>query len=475
MPSPPTRPAASSVRMSPNMLVVTITSKLCGSRMRRMAIVSTMTSSTVTSGNSLATRWHSSTNMPQPSLKTVFLCTTVSRFLRCRAISRAARATRDEPAPGDDAHRNRHVLRRAELARARDHVAVRLKALVVLAHDDEVDVVVDGAQARIGPRRPDIGEQVEALAQDRVRIDRPRHLRVGPVADRPEDEAIHLPQRLDRALRQGRAVRVERRAADAASAASRSPARSRAAAARGHLDGGRHDLVADVVAVRGCRASDGCAMLCHRPSPRLARGARPRCATSSSVGELPAPWRSARAVASSPMTGTDWRANFVGRSPRRTAAAPGCRWRARHAASRRAAVVERDGDVDGVLVARRCRPPRSTLSRSATIAGSLHRLVGEGGGRAVAAQQRGRGGVVDAELALQPGARRLLAGQLEHQRMRHQLRPSAISADPARRARSRSSLAAVDRRVDDDAAGIGLVGVEAGLPHGSPSPSRISA
>ncbi len=55
MPRPPTSPAASSVRMSPNMFVVTTTSKLCGSRTRRMAKVSTMTSSSATSGNSLAT------------------------------------------------------------------------------------------------------------------------------------------------------------------------------------------------------------------------------------------------------------------------------------------------------------------------------------------------------------------------------------------------------------------------------------
>jgi hypothetical protein len=41
--------------MSPNMLVVTIVSKLCGSRTSRIAIVSTITSFTSTSGKSLAT------------------------------------------------------------------------------------------------------------------------------------------------------------------------------------------------------------------------------------------------------------------------------------------------------------------------------------------------------------------------------------------------------------------------------------
>ena len=57
------------------MLVVTTTSKLCGSRTRRIAKVSTITSSTRTSGYSAASFVHSSTNMPQLSLNTVSLWT----------------------------------------------------------------------------------------------------------------------------------------------------------------------------------------------------------------------------------------------------------------------------------------------------------------------------------------------------------------------------------------------------------------
>jgi hypothetical protein len=94
MPRPPTSPAASSERMSPNMLVVTTTSKLCGSRTRRIAKVSTITSSVSTSGYSAAARRHSSTNIPQPSLNTVSLWTKVMCFLRWRARSSAAFATR---------------------------------------------------------------------------------------------------------------------------------------------------------------------------------------------------------------------------------------------------------------------------------------------------------------------------------------------------------------------------------------------
>src|SRR5918998_637649 len=165
IPRPPTRPAASSERMSPNMLVVTTTSKVWGSRTSRMAKVSTMTSSTSTSGYSAAALRHSSTNMPQPSLNTVSLWTSVSFRRRWRASSSAAFATRRLPG------RDRHVVRRAELAAAGDHVAVGLKTLVVLPHDDEVDAVVEAADVRVGAGRAHVGEQVEVLAQDRVGID----------------------------------------------------------------------------------------------------------------------------------------------------------------------------------------------------------------------------------------------------------------------------------------------------------------
>ncbi len=117
--------------------------------------------------------------MPQPSLKTVFLWTRVSFRRRARAISSAALRDAIAALAGDHPHRDGGVLGRPELAGARDHVAVGLEPLVVLADDDQVHVVKQRPQAGIGARRPDIGEQAEMLAQDRVRVDGAR-----PLADR---------------------------------------------------------------------------------------------------------------------------------------------------------------------------------------------------------------------------------------------------------------------------------------------------
>ena len=149
MPSPPTRPAASSVRMSPNMLVVTTTSKLCGSRTRRIAMVSTITSSTVDVRKLRADLVALLDEHAAAELEDGVLVDERQPLRGAAARSRSAAARHLAAAlPRDDAHRDRHVLGRAELARARDDVAVGLKALVVLAHDDEVDVVVEAADAR---------------------------------------------------------------------------------------------------------------------------------------------------------------------------------------------------------------------------------------------------------------------------------------------------------------------------------------
>ncbi len=56
-----------SVRISPNWLVVTTTSKRWGSVTSFIAIESIIISSNVTSGYSFATLRHSSANMPQAS------------------------------------------------------------------------------------------------------------------------------------------------------------------------------------------------------------------------------------------------------------------------------------------------------------------------------------------------------------------------------------------------------------------------
>jgi hypothetical protein len=157
---------------------------------------------------------------------------------------------------GNDAHRDRHVLGRPELARPGHDVAVGLEALVILAHDDQVNIVVDGAEVGEGPRRPDIREEVEALAQDRMRVDGAGHLRIGLMPDRPEDEPVHGPEGLDRALRKGRAMRVEGRAADR----HRPPVDAERSLRGGrlhHRDSGRNDLKADVVTVEDAERQMG--------------------------------------------------------------------------------------------------------------------------------------------------------------------------------------------------------------------------
>src|SRR5215472_10724917 len=63
-PKLPDSSAVRSERMSPYMLVVTITSKRLGARTTCAIIASTMTSSTLTAGKSLAALRHSSMNKP---------------------------------------------------------------------------------------------------------------------------------------------------------------------------------------------------------------------------------------------------------------------------------------------------------------------------------------------------------------------------------------------------------------------------
>ena len=186
--------------------------------------------------------------MPQPSLNTVFLWTSVSCLRRLRASSSAARATLRLPVR--EMTRTEIVISSLgpELARARDHVAVRLEAFVVLAHDDEVDVVVNAADVLVGPRRAHVGEEVEMLAQDRVRIDGARAPSGRPVADRPEDEAVERRERLQRSLRHGRAMRVQRAAPDGHRAPVDRDAVDLGGGARDAHRGG-YDLVSDVVAV----------------------------------------------------------------------------------------------------------------------------------------------------------------------------------------------------------------------------------
>src|SRR5215211_6557059 len=86
------------------------------------------------------------------------------------------------------------------------------------------------------------------LAQDRVRIDGARNLRIGLVTDRTQNEAVEGPERFERSLRHRGAMRVEGAAADG----HRPPVDVEALVGRGRLHdahGRGDDLVTDVVAV----------------------------------------------------------------------------------------------------------------------------------------------------------------------------------------------------------------------------------
>jgi hypothetical protein len=92
-PSEPASTAASSLRMSPNMFSVRITSNAAGSATRRIAAVSTYTCSNRTSGYSRATRVTVSRHSWDTS-STFALSTDVRRPRRRRAAANAMRATR---------------------------------------------------------------------------------------------------------------------------------------------------------------------------------------------------------------------------------------------------------------------------------------------------------------------------------------------------------------------------------------------
>jgi hypothetical protein len=93
MPIEPVSIAASSERMSPNMLPVTTTSNFLGAFTSCMAALSTYMWSSSTSGYSLPTSVITSFQNWKVS-STLALSTLVTRLLRLRAASKATRAMR---------------------------------------------------------------------------------------------------------------------------------------------------------------------------------------------------------------------------------------------------------------------------------------------------------------------------------------------------------------------------------------------
>ena len=90
------------------------------------------------------------------------LCTAVTlRRPSRRAYSKAKRQMRSEAEPGDDLDGLGGVL-------AHHVLDARVEVLGVLAHDDQVDVLVARAHAGDGHGRPQVGVEVELLAQGHV-------------------------------------------------------------------------------------------------------------------------------------------------------------------------------------------------------------------------------------------------------------------------------------------------------------------
>ena len=257
------------------MLVVTITSNALASRTSSAAIASMIRSSySHLRESAAATARVHSRNSPSDTRSTLALCTAVT-FLRRRMASAKA-ASRDPGRAGarDLAHRQREVRRRHELARAQEHRAVGVEALGVLARDHEIDRrAATRRKAAAAARRPDIGVEIEPLAQLARRIEAAlRDRRIVVVRHRPEDHAVGGLGGVDRGVREGRAVRAQRRQADG-DGRERQAEAERAVGGAQHRQRGGGDLRPDAVAFhddeadrRGRRALIACSRIDRAPT-----------------------------------------------------------------------------------------------------------------------------------------------------------------------------------------------------------------
>src|SRR5262245_48498738 len=205
--------AARSERMSPNILVVTITSKAAAARTSSAAIASMIRSSYSTPGKRDATARTDSRKSPSDTRSTLALCTAVTFLRRCSASAKAVCAIRVEPA---------RVTLRTESARSAvgmnspEPRNIGVETLGVLARDNEVDRrSAARRKAAAASRRADIGKQVEPLAQFARRVETAlRQRRIIVVRYRSEDHAVGGLGRVDRRLRQGGALRPQGRKPD---------------------------------------------------------------------------------------------------------------------------------------------------------------------------------------------------------------------------------------------------------------------
>jgi hypothetical protein len=96
-PMPPTTAAERSVKMSPNRLLATTTSKLSGRRTKFMHAASTSMELVFTSGKSPATAWKTSSQKTMLWAMALDLVMEVRCFFRERACSKAKRMIRSVP------------------------------------------------------------------------------------------------------------------------------------------------------------------------------------------------------------------------------------------------------------------------------------------------------------------------------------------------------------------------------------------
>ncbi len=212
IPSEPVSIAASSLRMSPNMFSVRITSNSAG---RDTSCIAALSTSMCSSGTSSPSPDAVDDLAPQPGrLEDVRLVH--AGHLRAGELEADARDPLDL-ALGVDAGVVRGVAVEAAVA--------EVDAAGQLAHDQQVGALDPLAlerarveQRRAGPDRAQVGEQPEALAQAEQPLLGARPARVGGVplgaADGGQQHGVGAPAGVEHLVGQRRAVRVDRGAAD---------------------------------------------------------------------------------------------------------------------------------------------------------------------------------------------------------------------------------------------------------------------
>ena len=240
---------ASSVRMSPNMFSVTITSKSRGRRSRCMAAASTNMCSKLTSGNSAGSMRSTTERHSREVSSTLALSTEVSLRRRVRASC------------ADSLHHAfdlGHAVA-ADVARlgGRAMLVAEIDASGELAHHHDVDAAqqlgLDGRgieHRRVRHDRAQIGEQSERLAQLQQSLFGPHGgVRIGPLrtADGAQQDRVRASTQGERRVRQRFSRGVDGGTAEERGLESKGMAEAlRNRAERPHGFGG--DLAADAVA-----------------------------------------------------------------------------------------------------------------------------------------------------------------------------------------------------------------------------------